>query len=169
MFFFFNNVSLDVHIKRVVIKKKVYVGFSGFGAAWHLASIRVTNEKTKASWNFQCDNWLSKSDGDKQINRELIAEMISGGGDGDGGGGGGSEGDAGRDGKNRAAQEGRMSDTAKAKKKTAFAVTLVTMDKKNAGQPLGVLTAIEESNEIDFISAHLCLIESMVKLVSYFI
>ena len=43
----------------------------GFGAAWHLAYIEVEELTSKKVWKFHCDNWLSKSDGDKQILREL--------------------------------------------------------------------------------------------------
>ena len=106
----------------------------GFGAAWHLASVRVTNLSTKAVWNFDCDEWLSKSDGDKQISRELVAVVVT---DGEraatakgGGGGGGGDGD--RTTAGRVAGGGGEKE-AKQKKKTAYAVTLVTMDKKNAG------------------------------------
>ena len=41
------------------------------GAAWHLTSVEVEDLDKKKSYTFICDKWLSKSDGDKQIVREL--------------------------------------------------------------------------------------------------
>ena len=77
----------------------------------------MTNEKTKATWNFECGEWLSKKDGDKQISRDLIATIVTG-----------PRGD--RDDDDVASM--KPTDK-KLKQKTSFTVTLVTMDKKNAG------------------------------------
>ena len=43
----------------------------GFGAAWHLAYIEVEDLSTRKVFTFHCNKWLSKSEDDKQILREL--------------------------------------------------------------------------------------------------
>ncbi|KAH9519113.1 Lipoxygenase y domain-containing protein 1 [Bulinus truncatus] len=52
-------------------KLRVWHDNKGIGAAWHLASIKVEDEKTGKVFTFVCDKWLSKSEDDKQIIREL--------------------------------------------------------------------------------------------------
>ena len=49
----------------------VYLCIVGFGAAWHLAYIEVEDLTTRKVFTFHCNKWLSKSDDDKQILREL--------------------------------------------------------------------------------------------------
>ena len=49
----------------------VPVTVTGFGAAWHLTSIEVEDLTTRKVFLFHCDKWLSKSEDDKQILREL--------------------------------------------------------------------------------------------------
>jgi hypothetical protein len=44
------------------------------GAAWHLAKITVKNTATGAITVFPCNAWLSKSDGDKQIFKDLVPQ-----------------------------------------------------------------------------------------------
>ena len=53
---------------------------TGFGAAWHLAYIEVEDQGTKKSYTFHCNKWLSKSDDDKQILRELTCSTAAKGG-----------------------------------------------------------------------------------------
>ena len=48
-----------------------YILISGFGAAWHLAYIEVEDLGTRKVYTFHCNKWLSKSEDDKQILREL--------------------------------------------------------------------------------------------------
>ena len=48
---------------------------SGLGAAWHLAYITVATEAGVVT-EFPCNRWLSKSDDDKQIERELTPKKI---------------------------------------------------------------------------------------------
>lgn len=48
-----------------------YVSFLGFGAAWHCGWIEVQDLKKNKKYMFPCNRWLSKSDDDKQIVREL--------------------------------------------------------------------------------------------------
>lgn len=43
----------------------------GWGAAWHLEYIEVEDLGTKKKYMFHCNKWLSKSEDDKQILREL--------------------------------------------------------------------------------------------------
>ncbi|KAK7479806.1 hypothetical protein BaRGS_00028986, partial [Batillaria attramentaria] len=52
-------------------KLRVWHDNKGFGAAWHLASIEVKDLTTNKQYMFHCDKWLSKSEDDKQILREL--------------------------------------------------------------------------------------------------
>ena len=49
----------------------IYLFTAGFGAAWHLAYIEVEDLTTRKNFTFHCNKWLSKSDEDKQILREL--------------------------------------------------------------------------------------------------
>lgn len=53
---------------------------AGFGAAWHLAYIEVEDIGTRKSYTFHCNKWLSKSDDDKQILRELTCNTAAKGG-----------------------------------------------------------------------------------------
>eukprot|EP00047_Mylnosiga_fluctuans_P014195 m.36272 g.36272 ORF g.36272 m.36272 type:complete len:2392 (+) comp5381_c0_seq2:48-7223(+) len=46
----------------------------GLGAAWHLGHISVKNTASGVVTTFPCKQWLSKSDGDKQLLRELVPE-----------------------------------------------------------------------------------------------
>ena len=48
-----------------------YVSILGFGAAWHCGWIEVQDLKKNKKYMFPCNRWLSKSDDDKQIVREL--------------------------------------------------------------------------------------------------
>lgn len=43
----------------------------GFGAAWHLDFVEVENLGTHSTFSFPCRRWLSKTDDDKQIVREI--------------------------------------------------------------------------------------------------
>nr|KAI8760088.1 lipoxygenase homology domain-containing protein 1-like [Biomphalaria glabrata] len=52
-------------------KLRVWHDNKGIGASWHLSSIKVEDEKTGKVYTFVCDKWLSKSEDDKQIIREL--------------------------------------------------------------------------------------------------
>ncbi len=47
----------------------------GMGAAWHLEKIAVKNTASGVSTEFPCNMWLSKSDGDKQLRRELTPQQ----------------------------------------------------------------------------------------------
>jgi len=53
-----------------------YVACQGWGAAWHLADIEVENTSTGQKFVFPCGKWLSKSEGDKQICRELTCTNL---------------------------------------------------------------------------------------------
>lgn len=43
------------------------------GPAWHLGYVEVVDESSGKTFFFRCNNWLSKSDGDKLTERELMA------------------------------------------------------------------------------------------------
>ena len=54
----------------LIVSFNAYV-WQGFGAAWHLDHIEVRDASTGHTYMFPCGKWLSKSDDDKQICREL--------------------------------------------------------------------------------------------------
>ena len=43
----------------------------GLGAAWHCQHVEVEDVNARQRYMFPCNRWLSKSDDDKQICREL--------------------------------------------------------------------------------------------------
>ncbi|KAG1662011.1 hypothetical protein FOA52_009500 [Chlamydomonas sp. UWO 241] len=45
---------------------------SGQGGSWHLSHVEVTNRESGVRTIFPCNNWLSKTDGDGQIERVLV-------------------------------------------------------------------------------------------------
>ena len=51
---------------------------AGFGAPWHLKDIVVEEVKTKRKFIFQCNRWLSLSDEDRLLVRELKVEIPPG-------------------------------------------------------------------------------------------
>ncbi len=55
-------------------KLRIWHDNKGLGAAWHLGYVSIKNTASGATTRFPCQQWLSKSDGDKQISRELTAE-----------------------------------------------------------------------------------------------
>ncbi|XP_048241483.1 lipoxygenase homology domain-containing protein 1-like isoform X2 [Haliotis rufescens] len=52
-------------------KLRVWHDNKGLGASWHLASIDVEDLSSHKTYNFICNRWLSKSEDDKQLIREL--------------------------------------------------------------------------------------------------
>jgi len=50
--------------------------YQGFGAAWHLAEIEVEDTSSGQKYVFPCGRWLSKSEDDKQICRELTCANL---------------------------------------------------------------------------------------------
>ncbi|KAK7089100.1 hypothetical protein V1264_024285, partial [Littorina saxatilis] len=61
----------DVLSLGELYKMRVWHDNKGFGAAWHLASIDVRDHSNGRVYAFPCHRWLSSSDDDKQILREL--------------------------------------------------------------------------------------------------
>lgn len=51
---------------------------AGFGAPWHLKDIVVEDVKQKRKFIFKCERWLSLSDDDRKLVRELKAETPPG-------------------------------------------------------------------------------------------
>ncbi len=49
---------------------------AGFGSAWHLTHIEVDDTAARRKYMFPCNKWLSKSDDDKQICRELACANL---------------------------------------------------------------------------------------------
>ncbi|KAL4225451.1 Lipoxygenase y domain-containing protein 1 [Mactra antiquata] len=82
----FENDQLDVFTFNNLLslgelsKCRVWHDNKGFGAAWHLAHIEVEDLGTRKSYMFHCNKWLSKSDDDKQILRELTCSTAAKGG-----------------------------------------------------------------------------------------
>lgn len=50
---------------------------AGIGAAWHLESVTVHDDRTDTVYNFPCAHWLSDSDGDRQLCRELLCTPLN--------------------------------------------------------------------------------------------
>ena len=46
---------------------------SGIGAGWYLDRIEVRSVQSNAQWNFRCNSWLAKDEGDGKIERDLTA------------------------------------------------------------------------------------------------
>ncbi|KAL3842214.1 hypothetical protein ACJMK2_020253, partial [Sinanodonta woodiana] len=73
----FENNQIDVFTFHDMLslgeltKCRVWHDNKGIGAAWHLNYIEVEDLGTKKTYHFPCNRWLSKSDDDKQILREL--------------------------------------------------------------------------------------------------
>ncbi|RDD42008.1 Lipoxygenase homology domain-containing protein 1 [Trichoplax sp. H2] len=59
-------------------KLRIWHDNAGFGASWHLASVDIVDESTGVKYTFPCDKWLSKSNGDKLILRELPCAETAG-------------------------------------------------------------------------------------------
>ena len=57
---------------------RVWHDNKGFGAAWHLDYIKVEEVRKRRTWLFPCKKWLSLSDDDKQIQRDLVCEAAAG-------------------------------------------------------------------------------------------
>lgn len=55
--------------------EKIKIGHdnSGFGAAWYLEKVEIFNPNSQRTYLFNCQNWLSKNEGDGKITRELPA------------------------------------------------------------------------------------------------
>ena len=56
--------------------QKIRIGHdnSGFGASWFLDRVEVEVPSSASKFTFNCGRWLSKSDDDKQIERELLVD-----------------------------------------------------------------------------------------------
>ena len=44
---------------------------SGVGASWHCDSVTITDQTTSEVWVFNCNEWLDKRKGDKQLFKVL--------------------------------------------------------------------------------------------------
>lgn len=49
----------------------------GLGSSWHLSEINIEDLKTNQKFQFPCNRWLSKSEDDKQLVRELSCANIA--------------------------------------------------------------------------------------------
>ncbi|ESO97796.1 hypothetical protein LOTGIDRAFT_208950 [Lottia gigantea] len=73
----FDNNQLDEFILNDILsvgelsKVRVWHDNKGFGSAWHLSYIEIEDLRSKKVYMFHCDKWLSTSEDDKQIIREL--------------------------------------------------------------------------------------------------
>ena len=43
----------------------------GVGASWHCDSVTITDQKTQDVWNFNCNEWIDKKKGDRQLFKVL--------------------------------------------------------------------------------------------------
>lgn len=58
-------------------KLRIWHNNKGIGSAWHLAFIEVVDINTGSVYTFRCDKWLSKSNDDGQIIRELTCSEVT--------------------------------------------------------------------------------------------
>ena len=54
-----------------LLKCRLWHDNKGFGASWHCSQLEVEDSLMKQKFVFPCNRWLSKSEDDKQIVREL--------------------------------------------------------------------------------------------------
>ncbi|CAF4549680.1 unnamed protein product, partial [Rotaria magnacalcarata] len=69
-----NEFKVDIADVGTPFKLRVSHDNKKLFAPWHLDRIEMENLKTKKRYTFPCGRWLSKTDEDKQIIRELPAE-----------------------------------------------------------------------------------------------
>ena len=67
-------VALQITAPEVDPLVKIRIGHdnSGLGPAWHLERVEITNRGTGKRFMFPCNRWLSKSEDDFQIERDLF-------------------------------------------------------------------------------------------------
>ena len=56
-----------------ILKCRIRHDNSGLGPGWHIKEVRITCKTDGRQWLCECNQWLAKSEGDKQIERELEA------------------------------------------------------------------------------------------------
>lgn len=56
-----------------MFKIRIWHDDKGIGAAWYLEKVEIYDPITDKTFLFNCQNWLSKNDGDGKIMRELPA------------------------------------------------------------------------------------------------
>ncbi|XP_053384453.1 lipoxygenase homology domain-containing protein 1-like isoform X6 [Mercenaria mercenaria] len=78
--FLFNDILSLGELSKCRVWHDNKGSIPGFGAAWHLAYIEVEDIGTRKSYTFHCNKWLSKSEDDKQILRELTCSTAAKGG-----------------------------------------------------------------------------------------
>ena len=59
-----------------LLKCRVWHDNKGFGASWHCAQVEVEDSHMGQKFVFPCNRWLSKSEDDKQIVRELSCANV---------------------------------------------------------------------------------------------
>ena len=59
-----------------LLKCRVWHDNKGFGASWHCAQLEVEDSHMGQKFVFPCNRWLSKSEDDKQIVRELSCANV---------------------------------------------------------------------------------------------
>ncbi|XP_076450682.1 LOW QUALITY PROTEIN: lipoxygenase homology domain-containing protein 1-like [Babylonia areolata] len=105
----FQNGQLDVFTIKGILslgelsKLRIWHDNKGFGASWHLSSVEVEDLTSHRVSVFHCDRWLSKSEDDKQILRELTCASAA------------------------------KPTTAGGKEKVVYEIEVTTADKKNGG------------------------------------
>ncbi|CAD5121003.1 DgyrCDS9547 [Dimorphilus gyrociliatus] len=66
-----DEFSFDLLSLGSLLKIRIQHDDSGFGSGWHLENVEVMDNNEKFTYKFICNKWLSKSDDDKQIIREI--------------------------------------------------------------------------------------------------
>ncbi|CAF5099834.1 unnamed protein product, partial [Rotaria sp. Silwood1] len=69
-----DQFEADIYDIGVPSKLRVSLNKESLSASWHLDRIEMKNLKTHQQYTFHCGRWLSKTEDDKQIIRELPAE-----------------------------------------------------------------------------------------------
>ncbi|CAF1415328.1 unnamed protein product, partial [Rotaria sordida] len=68
-----NQYKVDINDVGIPFKLRVSLNDNNLSHSWHLDRIEMQNLKTNEQYTFHCGRWLSKTEDDKQIIRELPA------------------------------------------------------------------------------------------------
>ncbi|CAF3251609.1 unnamed protein product [Rotaria sp. Silwood2] len=69
-----DQFKVDINDVGIPYKLRVSLNDKNLSTSWHLDQIEMDNLKTNQEYIFHCGRWLSKTEDDKQIIRELPAE-----------------------------------------------------------------------------------------------
>jgi hypothetical protein len=61
-----------------ITKLRIWHDNKGLGSSWYLSRVTVMEEDSHSRFEFPCDQWLSSSEGDNQVLRELLCKEVRG-------------------------------------------------------------------------------------------